>query len=186
MAPVFKSVFPLILASGSPRRRDFLRQLGLEFRVASSDIPEELQEGEGAADFVRRLALAKAALVARANPGAAVVGADTVVVREGDILGKPADVAEAIAMVKSLAGGWHEVWTGFALLGPAPGQQTVRAVRTRVCFADLGPEVCRAYGESGDGLDKAGGYGIQSAGAFLVAEIKGSYSNVIGLPLSEL
>lgn len=154
--------------------------------MCSADIPEVQQEGEGAADFVQRLAHAKAAAVAEENPAAVVVGADTAVVHGGVILGKPAHVQEATAMVTALAGGWHEVWSGFAIVGADLSSQVSQAVCTKVRFAKLTKKLCQAYGASGDGLDKAGGYGIQSGGSFLVEEIVGSYSNVIGLPVAEL
>ncbi len=186
MKPIFKTLHPLILASGSPRRRDFFEQLGLNFTVVCADIPEEPNSGEGAADYVRRLALAKAEEVVKNHLSAAVVGADTAVVYDGVILGKPADVHEAVDMVLSLSGDWHEVWSGFAVIAPGGAGRVSQAVCTKVRFADVGRDTCKAYGASCDGLDKAGGYGIQSAGAFLVEEIEGSYSNVIGLPLAEV
>ena len=186
MAAVFRNKCHLILASGSPRRRDFFCQLGLDFQVVCANVPEDAQTGEEPESFVQRLALAKAKAVAREHTGAAVVGADTVVVRDGQILGKPRHLDGAVTMVKSLAGQWHEVWSGFTVISPGAGATITESVCTKVRFAALAHEVCYSYGQSGDGLDKAGGYGIQSAGAFLVEEIEGSYSNVIGLPMAQL
>ena len=186
MKSPFLACCPLILASNSPRRRDFFCQLGLDFSVISAHVDETPLPAENPDDFVRRLALAKAAAVAQDHPQSAVVGADTVVVAGGAILGKPADEAHAAEMIFELAGKWHEVWTGYAVLPPGGKQGVSEAVCTRVRFAPLSREICRAYAASGDGLDKAGAYGIQSGGAFLVEEIAGSHSNVIGLPMSQL
>ncbi len=183
---VFKTVQPLILASGSPRRRDFLAGLGLSFLVAPTEVAETALAGEGPEIFVRRLAQEKAQAVAQDHPGHLVLGADTVVVRDGHLLGKPGSRREAEEILTSLAGRWHEVWTGFALCRQEPRLEKVGAVVTRVRFADLDPRVIAAYVATGDGDDKAGAYGMQSGGAFLVAEISGSYTNVIGLPVAEV
>jgi septum formation protein len=188
MAPqaVFKAVQPLILASGSPRRRECLTGLGLSFLVATTEVDETALTGEGPEIFVRRLAREKARAVAQDHPGHLVLGADTVVVRDGHLLGKPGSRQEAEEILASLVGRWHEVWTGFALCRQEPHLEKVGAVVTRVRFADLDPRVIAAYVATGDGDDKAGAYGIQSGGAFLVAEISGSYTNVIGLPVAEV
>ena len=186
MSAIFKSHYPLILASSSPRRQQFLQELGLDFSVQGAAIAEHQLPGEQAIDFVRRLAAEKAAAVARQHPQAVVIGADTAVVQEGQILGKPDNEQQARQMIRQLAGGWHQVWSGFAVQSLSLAIHRLEAVCTEVCFAPWGGQVCDAYGASGDGLDKAGAYGIQSSGAFLVQEIRGSYSNVIGLPLTEL
>lgn len=183
---VFKTLRPLILASGSPRRRDFLSELGLHFQVKTAAVDEADLPGERPEAFVRRLACEKAWAVAKDYPEHIVLGADTVVVREGVLLGKPKSRSHAEEILTSLSGHWHEVWTGFALCGQQPHFEKVGAVVTRVRFADLSPEVIAAYAACGDGGDKAGAYGIQSGGAFLVAEISGSYTNVIGLPVAEV
>ncbi len=183
---VFKTIRPLVLASGSPRRSDFLNALGLQFLVETAAVDECVLAGEGPEVFVRRLAAEKAWAVAHHHPGHVVLGADTVVVRDGQLLGKPRSRREAEEVLASLAGRWHEVWTGFALCCLEPHLEKVGAVVTRVRFADLDPAVIAAYVASGDGDDKAGGYGIQSGGAFLVAEISGSYTNVVGLPMAEV
>ncbi|MBU0682246.1 MAG: septum formation protein Maf [Proteobacteria bacterium] len=183
---VFNTLRPLILASGSPRRRDFLSELGLQFLVQTTDVDESGWPGEAPEAFVRRLALEKAWAVATHHPEHVILGADTVVVRDGCLLGKPSNRREAEEILASLAGRWHEVWTGFALCCQQPHLEQVGAVVTRVRFADLDPAVIAAYAASGDGDDKAGAYGIQSGGAFLVSEISGSYTNVIGLPVAEV
>ncbi len=183
---VFNTLRPLILASGSPRRRDFLAELGLRFLVKAAAVDEGVLPGEGPERFVRRLASEKAWAVANHHAGHVVLGADTVVVRDGSILGKPRHRQEAEEILTSLSGRWHEVWTGFALCCRQPYVEKVGAVVTKVRFVDLGPDVVAAYAGTGDGDDKAGAYGIQSGGAFLVAEISGSYTNVIGLPVAEV
>lgn len=175
----------IILASGSPRRQRFLEELGLDFTVAVADIAEDLQAGELPVAFVDRLAREKAAAIAVDHPGGWVIGADTVVVVGDEILGKPADPADALAMLTRLAGRSHEVWTGFAIIKDKAVVVT-RAVRTVVTFASASADVLAAYVASGEPLDKAGGYGIQGRGGLLVERIDGSYSNVVGLPMAEL
>lgn len=183
---VFNTRRPFILASGSPRRHDFLSDLGLKFIVKAADVDESVLSGETPETFVRRLALEKAWAVAKEHSDCFVLGADTVVVRDGSILGKPKNRREAEEILLSLVGRWHEVWTGFALCCQGPYVEKVGAVVTRVRFANVAPDLINAYVASGDGDDKAGAYGMQSGGAFLVDEIAGSYSNVIGLPVSEV
>lgn len=183
---VFNTMRPLVLASGSPRRSDFLVELGLQFLIETAALAENVLPGEAPEAFVRRLACEKAWAVAKHHPDHVVLGADTVVVLDGLILGKPRHHREAEEILTSLSGRWHEVWTGFALCCQQPHLEKVGAVVTKVRFADLSPEVVAAYAATGDGDDKAGAYGIQSGGAFLVAEISGSYTNVIGLPVAEV
>lgn len=185
-APCFQSSRPFILASASPRRREMLAALGLEFQVEAADADEQVLPGEGAEEFVVRVAEDKARLVAERYPGVWVLAADTVVVLDHQILGKPVDAEEAVGMLKRLSGRGHEVWTGFCLSQVGRKDQVCRAVRTEVRFAKLPESVIRAYVRSGDPLDKAGSYGIQSLGGFMVAAISGSYSNVVGLPLAEV
>ena len=180
----FRTQERLILASGSPRRRDFLAEVGLIFEVRVMDIDEPPQSGDQPADFVARLAREKARAVA--EPGAWVLAADTAVVLDDEILGKPSDAAEACVMLMRLSGRWHEVWTGFALCRQATGELATKTVCTRVRFLALTPELCRAYVRTGEPLDKAGAYGIQGKGCFLVPEISGSYTNVVGLPMTEV
>jgi len=158
--------------------------LGLVFEVRVTDIDETLQPGEQPADFVARLAQEKAQTVAQ--PDAWVLAADTVVVVDGEILGKPGDEEQACAMLMRLSGRWHEVWTGFSLWRQATGEMYTKTVCTKVRFLPLAPELCRAYVRTGEPLDKAGAYGIQGKGCFLVPEISGSYTNVVGLPMAEV
>ena len=180
----FRTQERLILASGSPRRRDFLSELGLAFEVRVTDIDETPLSGEQPIAFVARLAQEKALAVDL--PDAWVLAADTAVVVDGEILGKPGDEAEACAMLMRLSGRWHEVWTGFSLWHQATGEGCTKTVCTRVRFLTLTPELCRAYVRTGEPLDKAGAYGIQGKGCFLVPEISGSYTNVVGLPMAEV
>lgn len=183
-SPLFKTLQPLVLASGSPRRRRMLAELGLDFTLAVADIAEVAQPGESPADFARRLAGEKAAAVALRHPASWVLAADTVVARAGRILGKPADSEDAAAMLAALSGHWHTVWTGFAL---RRGRDVLaEVVATEVRFAELSEPLIRAYVATGEPLDKAGAYGIQGRGGLLVREIRGSYSNVVGLPLAEV
>jgi len=172
----------LVLASGSPRRRAFLEQLGLTFTVSPADLDERLLPGEAPAVYVERLAREKAQEVARRHPGALVLAADTTVVLEGRVLGKPADAADAQATLRALAGRTHQVLTGVALAG-----QTLRTrvVETRVTFRQATDAELAWYVATGEPLDKAGAYALQGIGGFLVQSIEGSHSNVIGLPLVE-
>ncbi len=182
---MFRNNGKIILASGSPRRHSFLKELDLDFTVAVADVDETLRSGESPPAFVRRLAQEKAAAVAGDHPEAWVIGADTVVVVSDEILGKPADREDALAMLTRLAGQRHEVWTGFAVIR-GTCVAVIRAVRTEVTFVQAGTDVLAAYVASGEPLDKAGAYGIQGRGGLLVERIDGSYSNVVGLPMAEL
>ncbi|MGB1092563.1 MAG: Maf family protein [Oceanobacter sp.] len=174
----------IVLASASPRRAELLRQIGVAFEVQSADIDESVLEGESAGDYVCRLALEKARTVyALRNPGELVLAADTAVVLDEKILGKPVDLAEWRQMLERLSGATHEVMTGFALVSGA--RHEVQRVISQVRFASLSASVIAAYMATNEGLDKAGGYGIQGVGAILVEHMSGSYSNVVGLPLFE-
>jgi septum formation protein len=174
---------PLYLASTSPRRRELLAQLGLDFHVLGVDIDESVRAGEEAAAYVLRLAREKAAAgLAQAGEGV-VIAADTSVVLDGEVLGKPASEQEAIAMWSRLSGREHEVLTGLAVGNRA--RLAARVVSTRVRFRAIRDAEMRAYWASGEPRDKAGGYAIQGRGAIFVTGIEGSYSNVVGLPLAE-
>jgi len=185
MSPLlFCSIKPLILASASPRRREMLASLGMDFQVACADIDESVLAGEGAGEHVVRLARAKALAVAEAELSSWVIAADTVVVVDDEILGKPAGEEEARAMLARLSGRSHQVWTGFAL--GRLGAVSARAVMSEVTFIELSPSLVAAYVKSGEPLDKAGAYGIQGLASSFVSRISGSYSNVVGLPLAEV
>ncbi|MDF1524004.1 MAG: Maf family protein [Trueperaceae bacterium] len=174
----------VVLASGSPRRRELLAGLGVRFVVDVPDVDERPLVGEDPAAMVLRLARAKAAAVAARHRGAdaaLVIAADTTVVIDGEMLGKPNDEAEAAAFVARLSGRTHEVHTGHAL---RRGEREVAELRTtRVRFRALDADEMRAYAATGEGLDKAGGYAIQGRGAALVDAIDGCYGTVVGLSL---
>jgi len=173
----------VVLASQSPRRRDLLALVGVAHEVRPADVDESVRPGEAPDAYVRRLAGEKARAVADAlgDPGAAVVAADTTVVVDGEILGKPADAAEARAMVRRLAGRAHEVFTGMAVVR---GPRLADAVeRVGVTFRPLGDDEIAAYVATGEPMDKAGAYGIQGFGATIVERVDGDYFAVMGLSL---
>ena len=179
---------PLILASASPRRRQLLGQLKLEFEVRVARIDEEnLARGLQPRDYVMKLAQSKAAAIARDAGDAWVIGADTIVVLDGDIINKPADAAEACAMLRRLSGRTHQVYSGFAIIDAATGATLTDYRRTDVEFRELDEDEISDYVAGGSPLDKAGAYGIQDDfGAVFVREVRGCYYNVVGLPLELL
>lgn len=182
---------PLLLASGSPRRREILENLGVPIVVRAPQADESTRAGESADAYLVRVVEAKleAALAALRPEDAAiaVLVADTSVVLDGEVLGKPEDDAHARAMIGRLAGRAHEVWTRFALARRAdPGQVRAETVRTRVTFRPLSAARVEAYVATGEGRDKAGAYAVQGRGSAVVARIEGSYSNVVGLPACEV
>lgn len=174
---------PLLLASASPRRREMLVRVGLELEVRPADIDETPLPGEAPRTYVARIAAAKAAAVVRA-PGQWVLAADTTVTIDGAILGKAEDSTAAAAMLRQLAGRVHEVITGFAIAGD--GVAVTREVVTEVVFAPLDEATIGDYVASGEWRGKAGAYAVQGIGAALVREVRGSVTNVIGLPLAEV
>ena len=172
----------IILASQSPRRRELLGQVGLTFEIVSPEVDEAQYGGLPPRELVQTLSREKALDAARRVPaGSLVLGADTVVVLDGQALGKPDGPEGARAMLTALSGRTHEVWTGFTLC--RDGAVHTEAVATEVTFRALAPEEIDRYVATGEPLDKAGAYGIQGRGALLVAQIRGDYSNVVGLPL---
>lgn len=195
-SPLHAGALPVLLGSGSPRRREILTNLRVSFIVHVAGADESTRPDEGAAAYLERVVRAKLLAVTQALPdlstrASAVLVADTSVIDRGSILGKPADVDEAEAMIARLAGRTHEVWTRFAIGAavagpPLPAPLHEQTVITRVTFRTLTPARIRAYAESGEGMDKAGGYAVQGLGAGLVARIEGSYTNVVGLPACEV
>jgi septum formation protein len=172
----------LVLASASPRRADLLAAAGLDFDVVPADVDESALDGEAPEPHVLRLALLKAERVAAARPGDVVLGADTVVTIDGLILGKPSDEDDALAMLRRLSGRMHEVLTGVAVVR---GVEVATGLdRTMVHFTQFSEEDLAWYVRSGEPMDKAGGYGIQGRASRFVDRIEGSYSNVVGLPVS--
>lgn len=173
---------PLILASGSPRRAQLLRMLGIPFEILTHPVSEDPLPGERPAPHVERLARAKAEVVSRLHPGALVLGGDTVVVSQGRILGKPRDPGHAVGMLMDLSGRPHEVISGLALLqGGVPRASGTRA--TTVFFRPFDEQTARDYVATGEPMDKAGAYGIQGLGSALVERIEGDHSTVVGLPV---
>lgn len=173
---------PLVLASGSPRRKELLRGLGLQFEIRPAEIDETPLPGEPAGELVARLSEAKGRRVAASEPGSLVIAADTVVVSEEEVLGKPVDRRENESFLRRLSGRKHKVYTGHFL-----SRNEDRAARVRctdVWFRDLTDGEIERYLRGGEGLDKAGGYGIQGRGAALVSRLEGCYFNVVGLSLA--
>ncbi|MBE3598261.1 MAG: septum formation inhibitor Maf [Limnochordaceae bacterium] len=176
----------LVLASTSPRRRQLLAMVGARFEVEVPDADEREYCLEDPERLVMALARAKAESVASRRPRDLVVGADTVVVLDGRILGKPADGREAREMLEALSGRTHEVWTGVALVRREPEACRVEAERTEVTFRSLDPDEVDRYVALGEGMDKAGAYAVQGVGGLFVERIEGCYFNVVGLPLARL
>src|SRR5215204_523568 len=180
----------LILASASPRRAEILTSVGWKFTKDSADIDESERAGESPEDYVQRLAREKAEAVARKHTDAIVLGADTTVVIDHQIIGKPVDLTDAKRMLKMLSGNWHEVLTGVALVKTDPqsairNPKSVVAIQsTRVKFAEMSDEEIEFLAENGEPLDKAGAYAVQAQAALFIEGIEGDYWNVVGLPVS--
>jgi septum formation protein len=177
----------LILASASPRRAELLRAAGIDCDSRPADVDESLHDGESPEQYVRRVANAKACGVLARSHGRPVVAADTVVVVDGHILGKPVDAADATRMLKMLSGARHEVLTAVSISRGGPGDECPAASaveRTTVEFAPISETEIAEYVASGEPLDKAGAYAIQGRASRFVTRIEGSYSNVVGLPVA--
>jgi septum formation protein len=178
---------PFVLASQSPRRRHLLALIGAEFDVIVSDVDESVDSEDDPARIAEDLARAKAVSVAEMRPDALVLGADTIVVLDGRILGKPVDDSDARRMLEMLSGRTHVVYTGIALVAKDLGRERSAVEATEVTFAPLTETEIDAYISTGSPHDKAGGYGIQDdRGALYVSRIDGDYYNVVGLPLHRL
>jgi septum formation protein len=173
----------LVLASASPRRAEILRAVGWEFEAAAANIDESQRANESARDYVERLAREKAGTVASARLFGLVLGADTVVVVDGAILGKPRDDDDARRMLRLLRGRWHEVLTGVALVRAEDGRTAVAREETRVRFAEMSDDEIEWYVATGETADKAGAYAVQGRAALFVEGIEGDYWNVVGLPV---
>ncbi|MGO9865795.1 MAG: Maf family protein [Terriglobales bacterium] len=172
----------LVLASASPRRQELLRNAGIAFEVQAADIPEDPQPGERGEEYAERLAREKALAVARQRPQDVVLGADTVVVVDGQILGKPSDAADATRMLRLLSGREHRVITGVCLV--VSGQPSVASETTLVTVSEITGEDIASYVASGEPMDKAGAYAIQGIASRWIPRIEGDYSNVVGLPVA--
>ena len=176
---------PLILASASPRRRELLARVGVAFEVMPADVDEREELGETALALARRLAVVKAVAVQSQHPERWVLAADTVVEVDGAVLGKASDAAAATAMLERLLDKTHRVTTGFALRGPA-GFAVDRAITTEVVMRAASAAEVRDYVAAGEWRGKAGAYAVQGMAAGLVREVRGSVTNVVGLPLAEV
>ena len=180
---------PIVLASSSPRRSSLLRQIGINFEIVPPDVDESRYSFEGdPSGTAERLALAKAnSTASRIDArGRLVLGADTVVLFEGQVIGKPKDAEDACAMLRKLAGRSHRVLTGFALLDPRTNRAVTAHEWTAVSMRDLTDAEIRAYVDTGEPMDKAGSYGAHALGAGLITRVEGCFYNVIGLPLARL
>ena len=182
----------LVLASNSIRRREILERTGIDFSLDAADIDENLGIDDPE-ELVRELSYRKAASVAPKHRGKAVLGADTIVVLGKDILGKPKDEEDAFQMLSKLSGNTHKVYTGVTILKlqdkepPVPEElRDTFCCMSEVTMYELEPELIRSYIATGEPMDKAGSYGIQDIGAILIKEIRGSYHNVVGLPIGEV
>ncbi len=182
---MFSTNKDLILASASPRRKRFLTDLGLDFHCCPADIDETPQTGESPAAFSLRMSGDKARAIAEQYPDSYVIGSDTVVTIDNRILGKPVDPDHALFMLKALQGHTHQVITGLSLVCLRDNCSRHLYRSTDVTFSSFSDEILRAYIKTGDPMDKAGAYGIQTRGSFLVQTVSGSCSNVIGLPVND-
>ncbi|HEY7911012.1 MAG TPA: Maf family protein [Blastocatellia bacterium] len=173
----------IILASASPRRAELLRALGVDFELAPSQVHERPHPDEAPPDYIIRIARAKVIAVARKVESGLIIGADTIVVLDGQLLGKPEDEEDAKRMLRSLSGRWHAVMTGVALYEASSRREVADYEKTLVRFAQLTEKEIEWYVRSQEPMDKAGAYGIQALGGLFVEEIAGNYYNVVGLPL---
>lgn len=176
----------IILASESARRVDILRTLGISFAIIPPDIDESRKKDEPPKEYVLRVSHEKAQKVGSYFPDKWVIAADTVVVYKNRILGKPMNEKEAFNMLKTLSGKWHKVITGFCVLNLSKKTTYRDAVETKVFVRDLYDEEIKRYIKTSEPLDKAGSYAVQGRGGYMVKEIKGSYTNVVGLPICEI
>lgn len=176
----------IILASGSPRRRELLERYGIELKVVKSDIVEKFNHGESPEQISMTLAFSKALSVSKAFNNDIIIGADTIVVYKNNIIGKPKNNEEASKILTMLSGNVHDVITGISIIRAGTNQKIIDYERTKVKFNNLTPERINRYIISKESFDKAGAYGIQGLGAILVEKIDGCYSNVVGLPLSKI
>ncbi len=183
---LFKSLKPIILASSSHRRSDFLLSLGLDFQVVAADIDETPLKDEKTIDFALRMAEEKSFFVARRHQDKVVIAADTVIEMDGEIIGKPKNKDEAFLTLKKMQGRDHLVITAFSLRCQRENLAIGKWAETKVFFASFHDDVLLSYIATGEPLDKAGAYAIQGAGSFMVEKISGSCTTVIGLPMKEL
>lgn len=177
---------PFILASASPRRQELLRSVGLKFKTIPAHVNEDYIPGESPREHVKRLARNKALAIANQYPDFWVLGADTIVVIDNLILGKPKDKKHARQMLERMSGRKHEVFTGFSLSHASANLIKTKVIRSTVQFKPISNEEMDWYVSCKEPYDKAGGYAVQGKGAYFIKAIRGSYTNVIGLPLCEV
>ncbi len=176
----------IILASKSPRRKILLEQIGINIEILPSDIDEKKVSVKNPVAYAQELAELKAGSVAASYPDKWIIGADTIVVLQNKIMGKPESKAEAISMLNSLNNREHDVITAFCICNHKKGFMVTESITTRVYFKNMEREEINWYADTHEPFDKAGGYGIQGIGSFIVKKITGSYSNVVGLPVCEV
>ncbi len=176
----------LVLASASPRRREFIRRLGIPFLAQAANVDERAIDGESPAQLVARLSREKAHVISARYPEAVVIGADTIVVLDGEVLGKPIDAKEAVTMLSRLRDRPHVVYSGVTVCPPRPGPALTDVVESTVWMRPYTDAEIAAYVASGDPLDKAGAYGVQNPSFHPVARMRGCYAAVMGLPLCKL
>jgi septum formation protein len=175
-----------ILASASPRRQELLRSVGLKFKIIPAHVDENYSAGESPRQHVQRLSIDKAMVIAKKYPEAWVLGADTIVVIDGMILGKPKNKHQARKMLQKLSGREHKVFTGFTIAHVAAKIYKTKVIQSAVQFKTISPKEMDWYVSCDEPYDKAGGYAVQGKGACFIQSIRGSYTNVIGLPLCEV
>lgn len=176
----------IVLASESTRRIDILRTLGISFSIIPPDVDESKRKDETVREYVNRVAHDKASKVGKLFPEKWVIAADTVVVSKGRVLGKPKNERQAVEMLKRLRGRWHKVMTGYCIMNVSRGITYRDVAETKVFIKDLTDEEIRRYIKTSEPFDKAGSYAVQGKGGYMVKEIKGSYANVVGLPICEI
>jgi len=184
--PAVSNVERFILASASPRRRELLTSIGLDFEIVPSHIPEVRAEGEAPEEYVARLSREKAAAIARDHHDRWIIAADTTVLLGEQLLEKPADAADARRMLATIAGQTHIVYTGVTVMNAASEHHDTRVAESEVRMLPLDAREIAWYVETGEPMDKAGAYAVQGIGAMFIDSIHGSYTNVVGLPLALL
>jgi septum formation protein len=183
--PIISSA-SLILASASPRRKELLQSMGLKFKIIHPRVNENYLAGESPRQHVKRLSSDKATVIANKYPETWVLGADTIVVIDGLILGKPKNKKQALGMLRKLSGREHKVFTRFTIADAASRVYQTKVIQSTVLFKKISPKEMKWYVSCDEPYDKAGGYAVQGKGACFIQSIRGSYTNVIGLPLCEV
>lgn len=176
----------IVLASKSPRRKALLEQIGLKFIVDVSEFKENLPENLSPKSMVKKFSLEKAKTVSKRHKNSIIIAADTVVVLNNEIIGKPKTAVNAVKILKKLSGKMHKVITGFAIIDSASGKKITKTVETKVYFKKMTKKEIDWYVLTGEPLDKAGAYGVQEKGALFIEKIEGDYFNVVGLPIFSL